>query len=61
MITPISAHQVIANKTLMSKPYFTGGVATNMNNDFKTGEKLDVNVEGHRIYSLNGNKIDYFA
>lgn len=62
MIAPISAAQVIANKTTMASPYFAGSIATNMNNDFaKKGEKLDVNIEGHRQYSLNGNKIDYFA
>ena len=61
MITPISAHQVIANKTRVTNPYFVGDVATNMNNGFKSAEKLDVNIEGHRIYSLNGNKVDYFA
>ncbi len=25
------------------------------------GEKLDINFQGCREYSLNGNKIDYFA
>ena len=61
MITPISAHQAITGKTRVAAPYFAGGVATNMNNGFKKGEKLDINVEGHRQYTLNGNKIDYFA
>jgi len=27
----------------------------------KKGEKLDINFEGCREYSLNGNKINYFA
>ena len=62
MITPISSAQIISNKTRVTKPYFTGEVATNMNNGFfAKGEKLDINIEGHRQYTLNGNKIDYFA
>ena len=62
MITPITANQVIANKTTLTKPYFAGSYTTNMNNGYaKKGEKLDINVEGHRQYSLNENKIDYFA
>ncbi len=61
MITPITANQVIANKTTLTSPYFAGGTRTNLNNDFSKNEKLEINCEGHRNYSLNGNKIDYFA
>lgn len=86
MIQPIiTANQVIANKTMVTRPYFAGKMkeaddsketanTTAVTNPIEApvgapatvdpsqkGEKLDINFTGCREYSLNGNKIDYFA
>lgn len=68
MIQPIvTANQAISNRTRMANPYFAGKVnsihaASNvMTNRAAKGEKLDINCEGCREYSLNGKKINYFA
>lgn len=85
MIQPIiTANQAIANKTMVTSPYFAGKMkeadepkeasapvtcpvdcpacAPTTTTDSSTkGEKHDINFEGCREYSLNGNKINYFA
>ena len=73
----VTANQAIAAKTLAVSPIHflgarktdedgmptpvsipTGSVGTD---SAKKGEKLDINCEGCREYSLNGQKINYFA
>lgn len=76
MITPISANQIIAGRTMVTSPVVFGkmresedGEKSSLSNSpvppvtasATKGEKLDINFTGVREYSLNGNKIDYFA
>lgn len=43
---------------VQAPPVDTASITTN---SAEKGEKLDINFEGCREYSLNGNKINYFA
>ncbi|MCD8024999.1 MAG: hypothetical protein LUE64_05645 [Candidatus Gastranaerophilales bacterium] len=72
MIQPIiTANQAIAGKTRVTSPVGFNGTRKTSSSYLEStpaktdlsqkGEKLDVNCEGCRIHSLNGNKVNYFA
>ena len=45
----------------VTNPVTIGEPASTETDSAQNGEKLDINFKGCREYTLNGNKIDYFA